>query len=232
MAVYREDSAQAARPIRFATKFAKRSVQLSRSARTSIAQAAAELRMDSTLRIVVTAWPDTNTRKAGNLKLAQQRLQAVRAELVKKLKIPERRVSVSTMPQGPPPALDSLVKVMAENNNLVNVDIVGRRARMPGPPLSYLLARDADERAKRADTLHIGEFTTPFPYKGLHCVVQLSGREGPRQKTFEEAAPEVSSSFQDYEAKRLESVWIDGLKKEFPVTEHKELLQQAFAPAR
>jgi peptidyl-prolyl cis-trans isomerase SurA len=232
MSVYRADSAQAARPIRFAAKFARRSVQLSHSARTSIAQAAAELRMDTTLRIVVTAWPDTNTQKAGNLKLAQQRLQAVRAELVKKLKIPDRRVSVSTMPQGPPPALDSLVKVMAENNNLVNVDIVGRRARMPGPPLSYLLPRDADERAKRADTLQIGDFTTPFPYKGLHCLVQLSGREAPRQKTFEEAAPEVSSSFQDYEAKRLESVWIDGLKKEFPVTEHKELLQQAFAPAR
>ena len=230
--VYRADSARAGRPIRFTAKFAKRSVQLSRSSRTSIAQAAAELRMDSTLRIVVTAWPDTNTQKAGNLKLAQQRLQAVRAELVKKLKISDRRVSVSTMPQGPPPAIDSLVKVMAESNNTVNVDIVGRRARMPGPPLSYLLARDADERAKRADTLRIGDLTPPFPYKGFYCVVQLSGREEPRQKTFEEAAPEVSSSFQDYEAKRLESVWIDGLKKEFPVTEHKELLQQAFAPTR
>jgi len=231
MEVYRADSLQASRPIRFSAVFARKSVQLSSAARKSIALAAAELRMDTTLRIVVTAWPDTNQQKARNLKLADQRLKAVRTELIKKQKIAERRVSVSTMPQGPVPTSDSLAMAMAENNNHLNVDIVGRRMRMPGPPTPVLLARDADDRAKRADTLKIGEYSAPFPYRGLYTIVQLVSREAPRQKTFEEAAPEVSSSFQDYEAKRLESVWIEGLKKDFPVVEHKELLKQAFAPA-
>jgi hypothetical protein len=51
-------------------------------------------------------------------------------------------------------------------------------------------------------------------------------------KTYEEAGPEVSTAFQDYESKRLEATWIEGLRRDFPVVEHPEVLQSAFAPVR
>lgn len=69
----------------------------------------------------------------------------------------------------------------------------------------------------------------PFRYKTGWAVVRKDGLEPARLKTFEEAGPEVSSAFQDYESKRLETEWLNRVKQYAPVTEHKELLKNAFA---
>jgi hypothetical protein len=126
---------------------------------------------------------------------------------------------------------DSLVRAMAAMNDRADLDLVGRRNLVVGRPDTALTPRDADERAMRADSLQVGAYSSPFPFKGRTTIVHLLGREAARQKTYEEAAPEVSTAYQDYESKRLENEWIDGLRKQFPVTEHKELLKEAFAPA-
>jgi hypothetical protein len=59
-------------------------------------------------------------------------------------------------------------------------------------------------------------------------MVRLNGRDPLRQKTFDEAGTEVSSSFQEYESKRLENDWIERLRKEYPVVEYREVLRNAF----
>jgi hypothetical protein len=61
-------------------------------------------------------------------------------------------------------------------------------------------------------------------------IVRLNGKEPARKKTYDEAGTEVSSAFQEYESKRLEREWLDGLRKRFPVVEKKETLHYAFTP--
>jgi hypothetical protein len=61
--------------------------------------------------------------------------------------------------------------------------------------------------------------------------VRLNARENARRKTFEEAGPELSSAYQDYESKRLESDWLAQLRQKYPVVEYKPILKNAFAPA-
>lgn len=114
----------------------------------------------------------------------------------------------------------------------MNALVYGRTAVVISAPDTGLAAPALDERAKRIDSLAVGEISLPFFYRNGQAIVRLDGREAPRRKTFEEAAPEVSTSFQDYEAKRLENEWIDRLKTRFPVVEQKDVLQSAFAPAK
>lgn len=84
----------------------------------------------------------------------------------------------------------------------------------------------------KADSLAVGEFSKPFNYRGNFTIIQLKKKEPLRRKTFAEAGTEVSSAFQEYEAKRLEKEWLDGLRKRYPVVENKEALKYAFAPAK
>ena len=59
--------------------------------------------------------------------------------------------------------------------------------------------------------------------------MRFERREPTRRKSYEEAGAEVSSLFQDYEAKRLEKEWLDRVEKTHPVVVNKEALRQAFA---
>jgi hypothetical protein len=65
-----------------------------------------------------------------------------------------------------------------------------------------------------------------------YSLVRLDRREPAREKSFEEAGAEVSSAFQDYESKRLETEWLGSIRQEHPVVVHKEVLKNAFAPAK
>jgi hypothetical protein len=84
----------------------------------------------------------------------------------------------------------------------------------------------------KADSLQVGTFSSPFNYRGNYTIVRLNKREPARRKTFAEAGTEVSSAFQEYESKRLEKEWLDGLRQRYPVVEYKEALKNAFAPAK
>jgi parvulin-like peptidyl-prolyl isomerase len=95
-----------------------------------------------------------------------------------------------------------------------------------------VLAPGSDERAQRADSLKPGEYSSPFFYKVGYSIVRLDGREKAREKTYDEAGSEVSSTYQDFESKRLETDWLDGLRKQYPVVENKEVLKDAFAPTK
>jgi hypothetical protein len=86
----------------------------------------------------------------------------------------------------------------------------------------------ADERAVRADSLAVGSYSLPFAFKSAYSIIRLNGREKAREKTMEEAGADLSSSYQDYESKSLEHEWLERLRKDFPVVEHKALLKDAF----
>jgi len=229
--VAREDSLQLNRPAHFSVMFGKGASTLSARLRTTLAAVATEMQADTMLRLMVTVRPDTVKRKTQVEKLANGRMTTLQQYLTRTFKIPKRRMSLSFLPRGTSAMSDSLVRATAVMNDRVDMDLVGRRNLVVGRPDTVLTPRDADERALRADSLQVGAYSSPFPFKGRTTIVHLVGREGARQKTYEEASPEVSTAYQDYESKRLENEWIDGLRKQFPVTEHKELLKEAFAPA-
>jgi len=114
--------------------------------------------------------------------------------------------------------------------SIVHVSLVGRMPIVQGRVTTELLPVSTDARTKKADSLAVGTVSAPFAFKTGYSLVRLNGKEGARQKTLEEAGTEVSSAFQEYESKRLETQWLDGLRKVYPVVEHKEALKSAFAP--
>ena len=111
----------------------------------------------------------------------------------------------------------------------VDMQILGRQPMVISPLETLLLAPAADERAAHADSLKLSEVSAPFSFKVGFSIVRLDAREKARRKTFEEAGAEVSSLFQDYEAKRLEKVWLERVENKYPVVQNKESLRQAFA---
>jgi len=95
-----------------------------------------------------------------------------------------------------------------------------------------LLAEAENELAAKGFKMEVGAISEPFPYQGGYSIIKVNAKEKARPKTFEEAGPELSNKFQDYESKRLEREWIESLKKKFPVEVHESVLEKAFAPQK
>jgi peptidyl-prolyl cis-trans isomerase SurA len=70
----------------------------------------------------------------------------------------------------------------------------------------------------------VGDYTEPITNPGGYSILRLDVKDPARLKTFEEAKPEVSGAFQEYESKRLENEYIDSLKKKYlPIINYDEL---------
>lgn len=93
--------------------------------------------------------------------------------------------------------------------------------------------KDADdsELSKQAFSLtKKGEFSKPFVVDNGWAIVKLNSKIAERIKTFEEALPELSSSFQESESKRLENKYINGLKTFYQPEFHYDELENAYKP--
>ena len=65
--------------------------------------------------------------------------------------------------------------------------------------------------------LEVGKFTGPFAYDKGFSIIHLNKIEPPRQKTFNEAMPELAPSYQDALQKRLMEQWLSGVRTRYPV---------------
>ncbi|MCF6268804.1 MAG: peptidylprolyl isomerase [Melioribacteraceae bacterium] len=93
--------------------------------------------------------------------------------------------------------------------------------------------KDADdsELSKRAYSLsNDGDFSEPFEVDGGWAIVKRNNKIAERIKTFEEALPELSSSFQESESKRLEDKYINGLKDFYNPEYNYDELENAYQP--
>ncbi len=97
-----------------------------------------------------------------------------------------------------------------------------------GGETGFLPVTESDLTQKAA-TMKIGEISDPIEIEGGYAIIKLLGKEPSREKTFEEAGPEVSNAYQEYEAKRLEQIWLESIKQRHPVKQYREYLQNAFA---
>lgn len=186
---------------------------------------AAELKNDAGLTLSLAAQPDTSKRKAQEEKLANQRLEAVKNQFTRKLGVDAERIQTWVRPLA-----DHITDPTDKNRAVttVSIDIINRRPWIVGGIDHQVQATRTDERTMKADSLAEGAYSEPFSYRGNFTIVRLNKKEPARQKTYEEAGTEVSSSFQEYESKRLEKEWLDGLRKKYPVVENKQALQNAF----
>jgi peptidyl-prolyl cis-trans isomerase SurA len=212
----------------FHVEFAANSAKLSPPIIKAIAPVVGQLKADAALRVQLTAHPDTSVKRAQNLKLAEQRLATIR-EYFKKQGIDEVRVPVFTQPYN----RNTVADKTKDKNTLglrINADVIGRRVMVVGKPETAILPVTTDERTAKADSLQVNEVSGPFKSKYGISIIRLNKKDPLRQKTFEEAGTEVSSSFQEYESKRLEKEWLDGLRRQYPVVEYREALKSAFAP--
>ena len=75
---------------------------------------------------------------------------------------------------------------------------------------------------------NIGDYSEPIPNPGGFSILRLDIRDPKRIKTFEEAKAEVSGNLQEYESKRLESEYIESLKKEYSPVIFYDELRKAF----
>lgn len=75
---------------------------------------------------------------------------------------------------------------------------------------------------------NVGDYTDPIPNPGGFSILRLDSKEPSRIKTFDEAKAEVSGAFQEAESKRLESEYLDSLKKKYAPVIHYDELQKAF----
>lgn len=91
--------------------------------------------------------------------------------------------------------------------------------------------KDADDSAlsKEAFLLNnVGDFSKPFVVDKGWAIVKLNNKIAERIKTFEEALPELSSSFQESENKRLKNKYINGLKTLYEPEYNYDELENAF----
>lgn len=224
----REEAVRMAAPTSFTARFARGSVTVSSAMRDAVAPALLELRGDAAVRLQFTAQPDTLSRRKQNIALADRRLAALRKYVEDATGAPPHRITTA---KRVPPATGVTGADRARLNDEVLVDVLDRRPLLPGGVGTQLLPDTTDERTRTAAALAVGAASAPFAFRSSHMIVRLDRREPARTKTFEECTTEVSSAFQDFESRRLESEWIEGLKKRHPVEKRPQELQKAFAPA-
>ena len=221
------DSLRMAAPTGGRIPFARGSAKPAAKGLTVLGTAAAEMHHDSALRITITARPDTTGAKEQSLKLAAARLEAVRQYLVRKLSVNPARVTTVTYPLSPGAATE-----LRDETDVIRTELTGRTPLVAVMPETMILPPATDERTQHADSLAVGAVSSPFLYKGYYTIVRLNARDGTHRKTYEEAGPELSSTYQDYESKRLEGEWLTKLRQKYPVVEYKPILKNAFATVR
>lgn len=223
------DSIRMSRPNNYQLEFKRGSTQLSPQTKQLLDGAADDLARDAFLRIQFTAHPDTTTSKARNRKIASQRLEAVKMYLKKKMDMADDRIVTLALP-GVGDKTPETKKEAAERNSRIGLDFVGRKAAVISKVEASILPVTTDERTKLADSLEVGNYSMPFKNNFGYSIIGVLKKHPARQKTFEEAGTEISSGFQEYESKRLESEWLDSLQRAYPVLQYKEALKNAFPP--
>ncbi|MDP1676319.1 MAG: peptidylprolyl isomerase [Bacteroidota bacterium] len=92
--------------------------------------------------------------------------------------------------------------------------------------LQLVTTNDLTSRAWTSQTNDTSQY---FPFEGGFSFIKILQKDAAREKTFEEAASEVSSAYQEFETKRLGDEWYESLKKKYPVVLNKEGLAKTYA---
>ena len=84
----------------------------------------------------------------------------------------------------------------------------------------------------KAWNMRIDSVTAPFKYQSGWSVIKTLALDSARAKTFAEAIPELTGSYQEEAAKVRESQWLDDLRRQYPVVIFPDVLSEAFRNKR
>lgn len=97
------------------------------------------------------------------------------------------------------------------------------------PGYNGLVDVNINELAKQANKLEKpGDLSHPFKFEDGWSIVKLIKKEEPGLKTYDEAKAEAGSALQEFESKRLESEYVDKLKRIYEPNYYYEELKKAF----
>ena len=71
-----------------------------------------------------------------------------------------------------------------------------------------------------------GDIIGPITFEQGYSVVKVNKVIPERDKSFEEAIPDFAPAYQEMMQKKLESEWLAGVRKKFPVKVHKKELKK------
>jgi peptidyl-prolyl cis-trans isomerase SurA len=87
---------------------------------------------------------------------------------------------------------------------------------------------DLNELSKKASIMPVNSVSDFFAFQNGWSIIKVLAKNSARVKTFEEAGPELASSYQEQASKIREQEWLDALKQKYGVTMNSALLSQAF----
>jgi parvulin-like peptidyl-prolyl isomerase len=91
----------------------------------------------------------------------------------------------------------------------------------------------ANELTRKASEMEVETIAEPMKYQYGWSVIKLLAKDAARAKTFEEAAPEVATAFQEKMSKDREQQWVNELRAKYPVQINTDVLAKAFSgPAK
>jgi parvulin-like peptidyl-prolyl isomerase len=85
-----------------------------------------------------------------------------------------------------------------------------------------------NELSLKASTMAVDSVTAPFKFQSGWSIIKVLDKDSTHVKSFEEALPELASGYQDTASKKREQEWVEALKKKYPVTVDKEVLNKEF----
>ncbi len=91
-----------------------------------------------------------------------------------------------------------------------------------------LLPVESNELLRTAWGMRIDSVYAPFRANEGWEIFKVLQKDSARVKTYEEALPELTSSYREYASRVREKAWVDELKGKFGVTIRKELLGETF----
>jgi peptidyl-prolyl cis-trans isomerase SurA len=87
---------------------------------------------------------------------------------------------------------------------------------------------DLNELSQKASKMPVDSISDFFQFQSGWSIIKVVAKDSSRVKTFEEAGPELASSYQEQASKTREEEWLDALARKYGVTVNNALLSQAF----
>jgi peptidyl-prolyl cis-trans isomerase SurA len=91
-----------------------------------------------------------------------------------------------------------------------------------------LQSYELNELSQKASRMPVDSISDFFQFQNGWSIIKVVAKDSSRVKTFEEAGPELASSYQEQASKMREQEWLDALAKKYGVTVNSSLLSQAF----
>jgi peptidyl-prolyl cis-trans isomerase SurA len=87
---------------------------------------------------------------------------------------------------------------------------------------------DLNDLSQKASKMQVDSLSDFFQFQNGWSIIKVLAKDSSRVKTFEEAAPELASSYQEQASRIREQEWLEALRQKYGVIVNSAVLSQAF----